>query len=1171
MYAESLKLSSSDSLDRVEITGLEAFDLALSELQPVDSSQEIWLKYGHESFVVMDTFDPTGPCWETKGNGTERVRTIQHPNRYDFLVNKEKKHGGGVFLLHSQPQDYPLKECVSVSDNICVELDDGTPEEQWDKLSEFVHLSGLESQKILTSGGKSYHAHWQGTEHFPIEETVYLRRLMAIALRSDPAACNPHQPMRVEGFDRHENGTLKGHQTRVYQSDNRYTYAEMLAGLKRYFAAKGIPFPDAITDEWWSILKRPLKANDLDELKAELSKGLAGYEAEKKAKAKKAEKKRQERLKQWGNQPVTNGLGKTVSECVEQAKHRLGTSLYEKYGYEEGDRRFGCPFHASQSKNSAWVNPATDGTPLFHCSTCTNEKGINSFQFFLMESNGSFEIPSGKEYVESARDYVGLVGLELPNLKPQKSSNQGNKNGGRLLENEWSGLAEENYQLGRMIPKGQSALPEFEPKTDFIFFVERILQSETTGGGYVLRIERVVDGKLVTSRVTIDGNAFSSIKDFKEALNSGLGIHLVCNISVEDLNKTLKVRINEFYKKGGKISRLATRHGCQSDGIWVFKNAQFTPEGVLTDESQTQWVFNTRLSTGDEHIPSPCLADQNPDALKNLAKALFEFSLDNLPRFMATLGYGAMATQFQAIIKVEGAFPILNNYGDPGGMKSIAAESAASLFGSNWATDGVVSHSSESALYERLKLTGNILTVYDDPMRDSRSGNPDEVLKRLYNAKSRVVRGNVQTPYSPVLVTTNHVCGDDSAATKSRLIRLSFPVVKISNANKRAYSQLRDAQRQASGALPDLIKLGYPKAEIDEIELELLLCLPGAHLRIAKSLAQLTYYTQRVCDLAKVDLDFKQWVKITLCPLETDADANRNSLQDFLEKVEISKGKSILGEWNVATVKTRDGGEQIALVLPEVWSVVDRDFNLPYSQSLIKTLITEKGGEHNKTQKFFPNKDITLAYHRNRLLYSNATPPDKKSKKCSLIPVELLPVTDNPEPVTDNGDLSTHYPAMDTASFDPQVTQVTTISDNDDNDKQNASSDDDSPPCPDSIGTDTKKKGNSGNSGDSGNSKPKKRSGKGNKGFTQLDFFALPGGYHASGLPLTLEEIKNLPTDTSIVLSILSEEVEGKAIFYSINEQNVFRVGMPPDWSRAVHPSDIETGLVKMWINPTPR
>lgn len=414
----SEKSSQVTALEQISVTSFAAFELALSELGPVDGSKQIWLKYGHDRFVVADSFDPTGPCWETKGSGTERVRTVQHPNLYEFLVSKEKEYGGGVFLLYSQPQGYPLKECVAVSDNIPAELDNGTPDEQWGKLSEFSDLSGLKPRKILTSGGKSYHEHFGGADHFPVAQAVYLRRLLAIALMSDPAVCNPHQPMRVEGFDRHEDGTLKGHQTRVYQSDNRYTYAEFVEGFKRYFAAKGLTFPESITDQWWTVLKRFIKNQDLAGLKAELVKGSEGYEAEKRAKAEKSAEALNERLKRWGSQPITDGLGKTVSECIEEAKHRLGTSLYEKYGYEAGDRRFCCPFHQSESQNSAWVSPASDGTPLFHCPTCTGEKGVNSFSFYLMETRGSFDVPNKKEYVEVGRDYCNLVGVDVPELKP---------------------------------------------------------------------------------------------------------------------------------------------------------------------------------------------------------------------------------------------------------------------------------------------------------------------------------------------------------------------------------------------------------------------------------------------------------------------------------------------------------------------------------------------------------------------------------------------------------------------------------------------------------------------------------------------------------------------------------------------------------------------------------
>lgn len=542
----------------------------------------------------------------------------------------------------------------------------------------------------------------------------------------------------------------------------------------------------------------------------------------------------------------------------------------------------------------------------------------------------------------------------------------------------------------------------FVPKANFIFSIERILQSETNGGGYVLRIERNVNGKLVTSRATVNGADCLKVSDFISAINKSLGLHLVCNAKIDRLTETLHVKTEDYYAKNRKVARLADRHGCQDDGVWVFENAQYNPDGTPTDESKSLWVYNGRLSTGDEAIPSPRMADRNPNALKDLAQALKDFSGDNFTLCMATLGYAAMSVHFQAILNAEGAFPVCNAYGEPGSFKSLAAEAAASLFGEKWAIDGIVSKLSESALYERLKSTGSILTVYDDPQRGDgkKRGDLDELLKRLYNAKPRVVRGNTQTPHSPVLVTSNHVCGDDSAATRSRLIRLFFPVVSQSPEMKASYPRLREAQKKASGALPDIIALGYPKATIDAIESELLPHLSTAHLRIAKSLAQLIFYTQSVIDMAGEKIDFKQWAIANLCPSENET-GNKDSLADFMDKVEILQGQSVLGEWNVKTVN-RDGKEYTAIAFNEVWAAVDREFSPPYSKSMILALIPDQGGLNQQAQKFYPDRDSTLAYNRNRLNTEAADPPKTKTKRCSLIP---MPDPDNGqggEPINPN-------------------------------------------------------------------------------------------------------------------------------------------------------------------------
>lgn len=743
------------------------------------------------------------------------------------------------------------------------------------------------------------------------------------------------------------------------------------------------------------------------------------------------------------SRPVTDFNGQKPSDYVEQAKKLLGMSLYESILVDDHGR-CNCPFHDSKSGNSAWIREYPDGSGYhFNCPTCTdmgNRESINTFEFWLWQKHGpNTPIPTGKDYVNTAKEFCKLAGIEIPD-KPrhQQQHNQQQsqgKDGDRLPQNKWQGLVEHNTQMGVIDHKAEppfliegndeennqllvdnpnlikgcklteKTIPDpetgelievkgyptykFVPKANFIFHVERILQSGSTGGGYVLRIERVKNGRLTTNRITIDSNDCNQGHKLSEALNNALGLHLINTANHHDLLKTFQVKTDEYYAKGGDIYRLADRHGCQSDGTWVFENAQFKPDGTPTTESETKWVFNSRLSTGDEHIPSPKIADQDPNALPNLIKAVQDFSGDNFMLFVAAIGFGAMSAQFNQIIDQEGAFPILNIYGDRGGGKSVAAETAASLFGSNWDKDGCLSSSSQSALYERLKSIGNALTVYDDPPRDSSKGSgnvsQDELFKRLYNAKPRVVRGNCQTPHSPILVTTNHVCGDDSPATRSRLIRLHFPTLKLDESSKKAFPRLRQAQKQASGALSQIIRLGYPKAEIDRIESELLEFLPVAHLRIAKSLAQLTYYTQAVCDRAGVNVDFKQWAIAHLCPHENDADSNQDSLQDFMEKVGILQGKAVLGEWNVKTVE-RDGVEYTALVLPEVWAAVDREFSPPYSLSIIKALIHQHSGLQNQQRKFYPDRDITLTYERNLLINSDATPPKTRNKKCCLIP-----------------------------------------------------------------------------------------------------------------------------------------------------------------------------------------
>ncbi len=212
------------------------------------------MKLGHSLFLVGD-YDSSGRfgVWQTSGKETNRIKTHYHPDCWEFVSNWCKHNDGGVFFIPTQPIGYPLKDYIKFSDDIAAELDDGTQVEQWDKIERFIKISGLKPAYIIHSGSKSYHPHWKATEHLPIKQTIYLRRLLCIALNSDPAVTNPHQPMRMAGFYRREKDK---EQTLNYWSDCKYSYDELIIRFKRYFTTNNISFPEHISDERWRLWKR---------------------------------------------------------------------------------------------------------------------------------------------------------------------------------------------------------------------------------------------------------------------------------------------------------------------------------------------------------------------------------------------------------------------------------------------------------------------------------------------------------------------------------------------------------------------------------------------------------------------------------------------------------------------------------------------------------------------------------------------------------------------------------------------------------------------------------------------------------------------------------------------------------------------------------------------------
>jgi hypothetical protein len=252
------------------------------------------------------------------------------------------------------------------------------------------------------------------------------------------------------------------------------------------------------------------------------------------------------------------------------------------------------------------------------------------------------------------------------------------------------------------------------------------------------------------------------------------------------------------------------------------------------------------------------------------------------------------------------------------------------------------------------------------------------------------------------MVTSNHAIGDQQLATLTRMLQVA--VYRQPDGDPNAWDEMFEAMEGASGCLPDLIKLGYPKSEIKFLEKELRSHLPKSHPRIASSMALITWYAMAVARLASFDADsIKRYVITQLCPIANAADSNSDSITDFLDKLSALKSDALVGDWNCLLVETK-AGKALAVQMSQVFPLVDKYFNPVYSRKVLEALIAKAGGSLQSVQKFHSNRDESLAYYRAKITAeseSDPREPEYKPKRCVLIPLHLIKgFTDDWKPPT---------------------------------------------------------------------------------------------------------------------------------------------------------------------------
>lgn len=555
--------------------------------------------------------------------------------------------------------------------------------------------------------------------------------------------------------------------------------------------------------------------------------------------------------------------------------------------------------------------------------------------------------------------------------------------------NDWNTPVSRRGEIGVWIkPKGSDE-HIFDPRCNFDFQIIRELHSED-GGGIEITIKRSFDRH--ENIIFIQSVDYTSTEKFTDALKKALGTGVVCNLNKYELNALMHSRLKAYHQRDTQTYRLIERRGRQRDGTWVFKDKQFKADGTLTTTEESGWVYIKHFPNSDDFIPEPTIDDYDPEALPRYVRAKQKTFGANFPQSMLLDGFMAASLYDSDILEAESSFPIVSLHGDGGSMKSYIAECSLGLVGYKNAEDGIVSDISESMLFERLKYSGSIPILWDDPNRE-KENSVNEIFKKAYNRYPRQVRGNRQTPGAGVACTANWAVGEKHAPTRSRLISLYLSL--LATGNDGDLQELKRARREVNRCFPDLLKLGYPHDTIKALETELSRHLPTAHPRTPRNLAIIVHYAMEIIKLSGVEFDIKDWVVKILAPQLNESHSGLDSVTDFIERLETLKAQSLVGEWNLIEVESREHGECVALHLPGIWSGLERESKPTYNKSVLEKELIQRGA-FKGVARFWEERDLTLAYKRRLVVGGSGgenadkpREPGKRVMKCLLVKKEL--------------------------------------------------------------------------------------------------------------------------------------------------------------------------------------
>lgn len=554
----------------------------------------------------------------------------------------------------------------------------------------------------------------------------------------------------------------------------------------------------------------------------------------------------------------------------------------------------------------------------------------------------------------------------------------------------------------------------FTPECNFDLKVSKLIATATGEGcGQTeYEITQLQGDRVARYKAIVPSTASTKSDKFIDALKTSSGAILTNRANARALAGVQQNREAQYRAMGGKTYQLAPCIGQQNDGYWIFENRQFTSSGQVCTEDESGWLFDRNL-VFSENLHSPQIKANNPTALSNLASAESKCFHPTIIPFVHSEHGNVLAGMHRQSLQKMGFknFPASMSTGEKGVGKTSALQSAASVADMHHNRAMIGQGVTESALDVRLYSLSGLPLIVDDPFPLS-GGNLNEIksvekiisgaIQRSFDQSPRPVRGGSNRPPVAILcLSMNRGLSGKSSALDTRINVKEYSTAQPDWTHGQELTEAMDA---ASGGFGQLLSIKVDADIIKKYRAEFIQLMPMAQARQAESLAIQCYFTEQYCKLASVDFDAYAFHRDVLCRQANATDTAKDSLVDFMQKLDSLLMDSLLGEQNVTKITKRNGSAYLAIHMASVWEIFERRFSPNYSRSTIESLIESKGGfVEGETQKFIQDGRVWAEYKQalNRHKMDQGRdgsgggdapkiPKKTATRKCVLIPVGLV-------------------------------------------------------------------------------------------------------------------------------------------------------------------------------------